>query len=470
MSNKSTKNAKDFLVSTADFAAYYNGVLACTGTTNLNTSIEVSMQEQNVNAGKGNQLIYSYKYGRELAVNLEAANWDIRYIAMQTGSQIAEGLDEVYKLAECVQITNGIGVLKSTPIGDVAVELSNGLIITVTPEGTTIDLTKYGVENESVKATYRYNRIAKSLVIDSETSPFVYELVLSADKHNNRLGKIGTVQVIIPSYQPSGNFTMSFTPDGVSSTTIEGKALAVEGEKCSDGSAVYAYVKEFDETEKAMVVTEIAATPANMDLKTGDTNEISVIGLKGALYAPIQLDNTDCSFESDDTSIAKVDASGLVTAVASGSTVITISYDGREDTIDVVVDGVISPKKISKEIMTLCAPDEVLLGKSVSDMIADDVKVLADGSVTGTLKHVDNFVEFNSAKVSEQSGHYFPLRLTQPGSKMTIKTNGTAKAGKTDMTFDPEILLRVSDNTTTFTIEVDGTEVVTLNFKDATLA
>lgn len=342
MASKSIKNAKDFLVSTADFAAYYNGVLACTGTTNLNTSIEVSMQEQNVNAGKGNQLIYSYKYGRELAVNLEAANWDIRYIAMQTGSQITEGLDEVYRLGKCIQITDGIGVLDTVPIGDVAVELSNGLIITVAPENTTIDLTKYGVQNESVKATYRYSRIAKSLVIDSETSPFVYELVLSADKHNNRLGKVGTVQVIIPSYQPSGNFTMNFTPDGVSSTTVEGKALAVEGEKCSDGSAVYAYVKEFDETEKAMTVTEIAATPATINLISTDesnkTAKISVIGLKGALYSPIQLENTDCEFVSDTPEAVTVDTEGVVTAVATGSSKVIVTYGGVSDEIDVVVN------------------------------------------------------------------------------------------------------------------------------------
>ena len=342
MSTKSTKNAKDFLVSTADFAAYYNGVLACTGTTNLNTSIEVSMQEQNVNAGKGNQLIYSYKYGRELAVNLEAANWDIRYIAMQTGSQITEGLDEVYKLGECIQITDGIGVLKTTPIGDVAVELSNGLIITVAPEGTTIDLTKYGVENEAVKTTYRYSRVAKSLVIDSETSPFVYELVLSADKHNNRLGKVGTVQVIVPSFQPSGNFTMSFTPDGVSSTSVEGKALAVEGEKCSDGSAVYAYVKEFNETDTAMIVTEIAATPATINLNSVDENSktstISVIGLKGALYSPIQLENTDCEFVSDTPEKVTVDEDGVVTAVAAGSAKVTVTYGALSDEIDVIVE------------------------------------------------------------------------------------------------------------------------------------
>ena len=341
MATKRTKNAKDFLVSTADFAAYYNGVLACTGTTNLNTSIEVSMQEQNVNAGKGNQLIYSYKYGRELAVNLEAANWDIRYIAMQTGSQITEGLSEVYKLGECIQVTEGIGILKTIPIGDVAVELSNGLIITVTPDETAIDLTKYGVGNEAVKVTYRYSRIAKSLVIDSETSPFVYELVLSADKHNNRLGKVGTVQVIIPSYQPSGNFTMSFTPDGVSSTTVEGKALAVEGERCSDGSAVYAYVKEFDETEKAMAVTEIAVTPATVNLSSATdgkkTETLSVIGLKGALYSPIQLDNSSCEFVSDATDVATVDDAGVVTAVSAGSAKVTATYNGVSDEIDVVV-------------------------------------------------------------------------------------------------------------------------------------
>ena len=340
MSIKNTKNAKDFLVSTADFAAYYNGVLACTGTTNLNTSIEVSMQEQNVNAGKGNKLIYSYKYGRELSVNLEAANWDIRFIAMQTGSQIAEGLDDVYKLAENVQITNGIGVLDSIPIGEVAVELASGLIITVKPEATTIDLTKYGIENECVKATYMYNRIAKSITIDSETSPFVYELVLSADKHNNRLGKVGTVQVIIPSYQPSGNFTMSFTPDGVSSTTIEGKALSVEGDSCKDGSAVYAYVKEFDNSAKAMAVTEIAATPARISLNSSNTDKtetISVIGLKGALYSPIQLDNSDCTFVSDSPEVATVDETGIVTAVATGSAKITVSYDGVSDEIDVTV-------------------------------------------------------------------------------------------------------------------------------------
>lgn len=120
--------------------------------------------------------------------------------------------------------------------------------------------------------------------------------------------------------------------------------------------------------------------------------------------------------------------------------------------------------------MTIPAQGQTLLGKSVSDLIGSDIKVYADGSVTGTLKNVTGFTEFNSTDVNEQSGHYFPLHLAQTGTKMTLKTNGVAKAGKENMPFDPDILFRVADKNTTFTIEVDGKEVVTLNFKKATFA
>lgn len=334
-------NPKNFLVSTADFAFYVDDILACTGTTNLNASLEVSMEEQDVNAGKGNKLVYSFKYGRQLSATLEAADWKLEYLAMASGSKITEGITDVYKLGECVILTEGIGVLSTTPIGDVAVELPSGSIVTITPEGTTIDLTAYGLTNEkdSVKATYRYNRIAKSIVIDAESNPLCGKLVLDADRHNNKLGKVGSVQIIIPSYQLDGNFSIEFTPDGVTSTSLEGKALAVEGDTCADGS-VYAYIKEFDDTPTAIVVTEIAATPATISLDSSDTATtatISVIGLKGTLYSPIELENADCEFVSDTPATATVDENGVVTAVATGSAVITVTYGGVSDEVDVVV-------------------------------------------------------------------------------------------------------------------------------------
>ena len=121
---------------------------------------------------------------------------------------------------------------------------------------------------------------------------------------------------------------------------MEGKALAVEGDTCADGS-VYAYVKEFDDTAKAITVTDIAATPATINLDHSDTSTtatISVIGLKGALYAPIKLDNADCTFTSDHPEYATVgEHDGVVTAVAAGTVKITVTYDGKTDEVDVVV-------------------------------------------------------------------------------------------------------------------------------------
>lgn len=331
------KNTKNFLVSTADFALYYGDILACTGTTNLNTSIDVSMQEQNVNAGKLNKLVYSYKYGRELAVTLEAADWKLEYIAANVGSKITEGLSDVYKIGECVQLTAGIGVLGSTPIGDVAVELPNGTIATVTPDATSIDLTNYGFNNESVRVTYQYRRIVKTITIDADTAPSIFKLVLDAEKHNNKLGKVGSIQIVIPSYQPSGNFTMNFTPDGVTSTNIDGKALAVEGEKCSDGSSTYAYINEFDESATTIDISDIAVVPAEISIGVDETEAISVIGLKGVLYSTIQLDNADCEFVSDTPATATVDAAGVVTGVSAGTAKITVSYNGMSDEINVTV-------------------------------------------------------------------------------------------------------------------------------------
>lgn len=336
MSNK----PKAFLVSTADFALFYNDMLACTGTTNLNTSIEVTMQEQNVNAGKGNKLVYSFKYGRELNVTLEAANWDLRYLAANSGSEIQTALSDAYKIAECITINKGIGVLPAVPIGDVAVELSEDTVVTVPAKDNTIDLTAYGITSGTVSVTYKYSSMAKTVVIDTDSSPKVYKLVLDADKHNNKLGKVGSVQIEIPSYQPSGGFSISFTPDGATSTNIDGKALAVEGDTCESGGAVYAYIREFDDTVSAVTVSEIAATPAAISLDSGDTAQtarISVVGLKGAMFSSVELPNTDCEFTVDDEQVATVDNNGVVTAVAAGSTKITVTYNGVSDEISVVV-------------------------------------------------------------------------------------------------------------------------------------
>lgn len=333
---------KEFVVSVADFAFYIDGVLACTGVTNLSSSISVSMQEQAVNAGKGNQKIFSYKYGRELTAELEAADWKLEYIALQTGSQIVKGIQDFYSLNECVTLTNGIGTLEKTPIENakVGVELPNGTFVEVAPEGTTIDLTAFGLTNEMVKATYQYDVVAKRITIDAESTPYVGKLVLQADKHNSKRGKIGTVEIVIPSYSLDGNFDISFTPDGVVSTTLSGTALAVEGDTCADGAAVYAYITEIDDNDDTIAVSEIAISAPTKTIKVDGTTQLAVVGILGAMYKPIEIDASEVTFSVDTGSaaIASVgEKTGLVTGLGAGTATVKAVYGSLEDTISITV-------------------------------------------------------------------------------------------------------------------------------------
>ena len=110
------------------------------------------------------------------------------------------------------------------------------------------------------------------------------------------------------------------------------------------------------------------------------------------------------------------------------------------------------------------------MGKvKVSDMITSDTCIDKDGKVQGTLKYVNSFPEFNLQNEDEQKGNYFPITLSETGSKMTLKKNGVAGEGKTDMKFDKDIIFRVGSKTDKFSIEVDSHEVIVLNFEKAIL-
>lgn len=108
-----------------------------------------------------------------------------------------------------------------------------------------------------------------------------------------------------------------------------------------------------------------------------------------------------------------------------------------------------------------------LLGKSVSEMIDNDISISSDGSVSGTIKYIDSFVDFNKNDPSEQKGNFFPFVLNVSGNKMTFKKNGIAT--KSNINFDKDIIFRVPDKNTTFSVEVDGNPIITLNFTNATL-
>lgn len=326
------QKSKDFLVSTADVAFIVNGTLAFTGTTSLNTSISVSMEDQEITGGKGNKTLYKYKYGRKLAPSIEMAEWNLAYIAANVGSSIFEGLRDVFAVSECVTLTNGTGTLQKVPVGKVYVEKADGSSVEVTPAGSTITI---GSSNETVSVTYQYNTTVKRVTIDAESAPLVGKLILTADKHNNKTGKVGEVQIEVPSFQLSGTFDISLEASGSTTTKLDGDALAVNGASCSDGS-VYAYITDIPSAASAVTISDIAVTPAVIELAANETMTLSVIGIKGGLYSNVSIDISECNITSEDTAVATV-VNGIVTGVAAGVTYINIEYNGIKDFVKVTV-------------------------------------------------------------------------------------------------------------------------------------
>ena len=106
-------------------------------------------------------------------------------------------------------------------------------------------------------------------------------------------------------------------------------------------------------------------------------------------------------------------------------------------------------------------------GKSVSDLIGEDVKVSKDGAVTGTLKHVSGWEWFNPSDESEQEGNYFPFKLGDDYSGKDVTV--TREGGKTKTAQDTEWIVRVPDNDTVYTVKADEVSDLKLTFKNATL-
>ena len=99
----------------------------------------------------------------------------------------------------------------------------------------------------------------------------------------------------------------------------------------------------------------------------------------------------------------------------------------------------------------------------VSGLVGADVAVGPDGCVTGTVKFVESWPEFNVANVEEQSGYYFPFHLddTYKGKPITVQREG----GQSKTATDQDWILRLTDGkNTVYTVKDGETEIVKLSF------
>lgn len=323
---------KKFLVSTADVYGYdSNDNLLFVGKTLLDSSIETTLSNTDVRAGKGNQLQYIYYHTAEMNITINEAQFSLEFLALNTGSSIETGAN--IWTEESVTVSNGAGVVtKGTPLAIQTqtiygwVTKEDGTVERVAFTGANFTLADSSYNGTVCVRYYTNDAAARKVTVYADMLPSTIRLVMvgtlaSSDSTTNQ---IGTVQIEVPRASMTGAFTLSMTPDAVAQTPLSVRALASTETAggCDGNRPIYATITEKINGAKWYDnVIALAIKGGDFDLESGDSKTLQVYAIKNdgsaAFLAPVG----GLTFVSSETSKATVEG-GIVAGVAAGSSTI----------------------------------------------------------------------------------------------------------------------------------------------------
>ena len=323
---------KKFLVSTADVYGYdSNDNLLFVGKTLLDSSIETTLSNTDVRAGKGNQLQYIYYHTAEMNITINEAQFSLEFLALNTGSSIETGAN--IWTEESVTVTNGAGVVtQGTPLAIQTqtiygwVTKEDGTVERVAFNGANFTLADSSYNGTVCVRYYTNDAAARKVTVYADMLPSTIRLVMvgtlaSSDSTTNQ---IGTVQIEVPRASMTGAFTLSMTPDAVAQTPLSVRALASTKAAggCEGNRPIYATITEKINGAKWYDnVVALAIKGGDFDLAKGTSKSLQVYAIKNdgsaAFLAPVG----GLTFASSETSKATVEG-GIVSGVDAGSSTI----------------------------------------------------------------------------------------------------------------------------------------------------
>jgi len=325
-----------FLTSVADVKLYDDktGDLILNGKTLINSSMTQAIQSQAIYAGKGSKKLFEYNYQKELSFSIEDATFNTSYICLQNNTKVLRELSDYYTNEYVTLDGSGKGTLSQKPVGNIHIENENGTFTQIISNGK--EFTYPTLSGQEVQVSYAYKEMMDNITLSADSFPRAVRMVLNGDIMTNN-GKEEEMQIVVPKFKPDGAMELSMTHDGVSSSSLAGTSLA-------DNKGNYAYISFKAVNDEDVPVIKIAASPSEIDLDStvsGDTEQITVYGIRGGTYGVVLLDNKTLTFTSDEPTIATVDASGLValgaSANAGDTTVIRITDGKAKDIVEVTI-------------------------------------------------------------------------------------------------------------------------------------
>ena len=297
------------------------------GTSAVDSSFAMTATKNDVRGGPGNGILFSYVSDRTFDVTITQASFNKEILALNAGSLIQTGLID-YIQTDCLELdATGKATLSKTPKAgtQATIIMPDNLKVKVTPVGQQV--TVPDGENLVVYAAYTTTVEAESLEVGASTPPKVVDLLYTAEVRDDSGIVVEYMQIHVPKLQLSGNYTLSFSANGVANEAIEGSALSSQDGGCGLGGGYYARVAWIPaEGAIGASYNMIAATPSDWSFSVGAGlpayKQIEVLGIPNDGVRANVLITSDCTFAKEgtwDAAITLNASTGLVTC-ATGAT------------------------------------------------------------------------------------------------------------------------------------------------------
>lgn len=345
-------------VGNAELFKSVNGNLqhVATAKTLTDSTINFSSTAEEVRGGQGAKLYGRFNHDSGMALTLTDAMFKLEYLAMQTGSNLIDGVGASAMRTDQVTVgADGNVTLTATPV---AFGQSCGLDHTVVwyrPAGCDAkeDYTMLEVdgssatisvgtalEGQTLCVSYFANEAgARSMLVSANFIPAELILFLTAqlfagDASAPETGRpVGYITVKIPRFSLDGTFDLSMAMSAAATISITGTALAVDDGSC-DSEGVYAEIVEvitgkgqYDNLY-ALAIDNDTRTVAEM----GEDDSIVTYGyFTGA--TPIEMNTADLVYTCEPSTMSV--ANGVVTNAAAGT--ITVAVNGLTNSPEAVL-------------------------------------------------------------------------------------------------------------------------------------
>ena len=282
------------------------GDLISISTTQIDNSINLSVESQEVRSGYGNALDFIYYYGSRFEGQLNDAQFNIDYIEQNTGAERSHSANIYEKINATLR--NGeseISVAGSAQPASTNVKVwvyydekpytfagtYNNVTNKITFTNDQIEIPA-GKTELTVCARYmgvRSGTNVTSLKINSNIIPNVVTLVLTAQLYSSNSGvenssRIGTVQFVIPRAQLTGAQEISLSSSGVAQTPLSYLALKIDEETigCSSNGGAYGYITQILEgVEWYEGIKSLAISAEDDELTVANGTAIDTYALTG---------------------------------------------------------------------------------------------------------------------------------------------------------------------------------------------